>query len=465
MSQSKMALDVNGPAVAKSLVGGTLVGAGAMSAIELVRLLVAQQRDAAAAKDPTQTDKNTIVLTLPSKQAQATVNSTRSRLERFGAKAKITSPISKSVGPASKSQCRRLDGTMGKTAATTGWPTQTASVLAALGGGVGGAMLIDKVYAMARERKLRAELEAAQNEYVNLLSGQPKTAETIELLDMFDLRDPSTKAAAASDIGLLNYPISFMTLLTLLGSGSTAYLTKRVLDEKLRDSENVGMDIPKINRIVLKTQDGQAQDVPEKVAMAAVVLAVQARKGELGPLGDSDIKLACAGHGIRPESLLKQAQEDVSGLVNNVAKNYPDLMSLLQTKYTQANGGVMGWIANRFPSAFQHGLQLPGIKQLAARKTSTALSNLLPTKAAAAGRAPVGTMLASLIGADLMAPTAESIADKVVDKQNQEQERGTRVEPARMRVQAADPGAAEYLNKHSERVVELIRQLAAAGKV
>ena len=64
---SKLPLGIKAETVARYLAGGALAGAGTAAAINLVQLIKEMDRRRAEAKQPSETDESTIVLTLPKK--------------------------------------------------------------------------------------------------------------------------------------------------------------------------------------------------------------------------------------------------------------------------------------------------------------------------------------------------------------------------------------------------------------
>ena len=110
---------------------------------------------------------------------------------------------------------------------------------------------MDKLYEMQRERRLKRQLDAAQREYMTVLGGgSVKGASAVG--EMFS-GDSEEKQADGETFGMLNYPMAALALMTILGSGATGYLTKKVLDEKLEQAHDQSMDIPKVKRIVFQT--------------------------------------------------------------------------------------------------------------------------------------------------------------------------------------------------------------------
>jgi hypothetical protein len=469
----KQALDIDAGTVAKSVVGGAIGGAGVMSAITLLRMLAAQRRDAQGQVQPDDTNEDTIVLTLPQKKAEDAPPGSIAEDRVYGSdnpEKKVDHPKSRHNKLVAKRQFRNFDGTIGTKVAATGWPTQTASALGVVGGGLAGAALVDRIYAIHREMKLKREIEAAKQEYLDMLQGgEPKTAEARSILYSFTPVG-TEKQAGAESFGAQNYPMTVMALLTLMGSGSTAYITKKILDEKLRESEDVGFDPPKVNRILIRSaKSPQPQEIGQDEFKAAMVMAIQSELGTVGPLADDDMKLALAKIGESPNSFLKKAQDQgVADLIADMREKYPDILSSLQTKFTQAQSGPMAWIANKFPGMFKSLANFPGLRNIADNKTKSMLSNALYPEVKLAQKAPIGPMLAAAFGGDILNDPDET-AKKVVDEQERRQRlrksQELTPEAGNIRVEAQDSAALKYLMEHKNEVRALLKNLAAGGRV
>lgn len=106
------------------------------------------------------------------------------------------------------------------------WQTMAAALLAAGAGGAIGYNLSDKVMQAARVRRLRKDLTKARTEYIKTLG--PDEAEASAVKDA---------QHHAHTFNKIDYPLGLTALLTLLGAGGTAWLTKRILDEKFRQPD------------------------------------------------------------------------------------------------------------------------------------------------------------------------------------------------------------------------------------
>lgn len=459
---NKHAINIETGTVAQALAGGALAGTGIAAALAVIRMAIADKRDAKANTTPTDTDKDTIVLTLPRKKtAEAAPPGS---VGEGAVVSKPDKPKSRSWGTIKGNQLRCNDGTIGMKVAGTGWQTQTAVPLAVGLGASGGAMLIEKLYNMHREMKLKREIEQAKQEYLDMLQGgRPRTKEASDLLSMFSITNEKT--AADTSFGALNYPISVMALLTMLGSGSTAYLTKKVLDEKLKEEEDNGFEPPKINRIVFKTASSQFEGNCDD-ARAAIVIAVQSHCNEPGPLADADVKMALAEAGMTPEGLIKRAQEGgISELVEMMRAKYPSILSGIQAKFSQSSGGPMGWLSNKFPGAYQNFLNLPGVRNIADNKTKSMLTNVLSPQVKMA-KAPIGALLAAALGGDMLEDSPESIAKAVqLELENKRKASETKYVPGKMRIEAKGKAAADYVANNHDQIARLIQELAASGRL
>ena len=181
----------------------------------------------------------------------------------------------------SESMKGRVPVIMGKTAAS--WTETTAAILATMGAGALGASVVNKVFAMQREKELKKKLSDVQQEYAMQLTGERKAGEFIDALCGM----PKQADAA----GLIKLPLVVGGLVYALGAGSAAYVTKKILDEKFREAASAGRDLPRVRRIVFKTvsqpvaekADLAEQQVENENALAAAEKAAGTEGVEIGP--------------------------------------------------------------------------------------------------------------------------------------------------------------------------------------
>lgn len=496
---NKVALTVDPNVVSRHALGGLMVGGSTAALVNLLHAVNQARNERKAKMQSLQTDENTIVLTLPPKSAEITGKAVQPKVEAMKA-GDYTVQRDKSQSRESGNGRYGPRLVMGeKSAEPTGWPTLTASGLAALGGGSVGAAIINKLYEVQRERRLKAELEAAQNEYMDLLGGKKvKGASIVE--DMF-WDDDGDEKQADSAFGMLNYPMAAIALMTILGSGATGYLTKQVLDQKLKDTQDQGKDIPKVKRIVFQT--APAQD-PQKLASAedgeAVLGSLMLMMDKVGGterfVGDPEVKAAADKAGITKQALLDQTQN-----INQawgMLLGQPELRKALYrvgVDYTSKGPGrFFKQVALSTPMGMRHADQkaMGWLQQLRQRGLSskahygTLLSeegrrpihpmtninapmpklaqDLSPLVTAGAGF--LGTGVAKELLADKMTP--EQLAQLIVsaqdDVKHQRLLKDTKV-PDTIQIHAKDPNAAQFLGHNAAKIQAITRRLAAEGQV
>lgn len=480
----KLALDVDPAVVARYAAGGALVGGGAAAMVNLVHMINQMKAERARRMKPTETDENTIVLTLP-KRAEA-VTTDENTIPK-----KVIGPTSKMyLINRDKSQSREdLTQKFGpklcmnkKMAGASGWPTLTAAVLAALGGGAAGVGLVNKLYEVQREKRLKEELEAAKQEYMSALTA--KSVKGASVLDNLFPSSPDNEKQADSTFGMLNYPMAALAILTILGAGSTGYLTKKILDEKLRATSEAGLEIPKIKRIVFRTepqppvteQDKQAELEDVESVASGLLVMMDNVGGENRFTSAPEIKEAMAKAGLTATQLVKQA-DDWDTLMTQLG-NAPELrhsMYKLYNKYTASNPISRG---------LGHVALSTGMGQRAAdKKLYTKLTdmraNLKPgqmhDKVAQETMSPAGiigtSILGRTVGRDLMngqTASPDEMAKLIVEAQD-EAKRKTLLqdtkEPGTVQVVAHGKAAKRYLTKNQEKIKAVVKRLAAEGQI
>lgn len=452
-----------------------MVGISAASLIEMAHSIRLARQQAKMRQDPTETDENTIVLTLPKRAevmpengkptAAKTVESTKSG-DYVVNRGKQSRHVKGQFGP-----------NLSKAGAADGWPTLTASALAAIAGTAGGSMLVSKIVERQREKRMRSEMEAARQEYLDMLSGGAvKGASVVE--DIFGGFEPEGEKQAGDTFGMLNYPLAAMAILTILGTGTTGYLTKRVLDEQFQATSKATKDIPKVKRIVFRSApetDPSKMASAEECGVHAAGLLVMMDKvsGQYRATSMPYVKEALDKAGLTAEALVKQA-DDYDMLSETLSSN-PDLAQALKRVYIDQT------TTNPFARFFKRTVAaMPGFKQHGTSKLVAMIQGMRPGSAPAgapqakvAGVLPainglsgaliggaVGTgMTGDRISKDELAAMIEAAQQKA---QAQAQEKP---EPDSVRVQATDPAAAAYVSKNSVKIKGILRRLAAEGQI
>ena len=208
------------------------------------------------------TDKDTIVLRLPRKSLRKQAEDC-TKVKREGPRSKTEVVPKKSYRKVIKpGPPKKVDGIHAmEKESWPGWPDfvkdpyrEASHALLVLAAGAGSYKAVDALYKKVVDKRMRADEEAAKQEYIDAL--MPKNAED----DMFEKEALSVSAT--------------MALLTMLLAGSAAYTTRNVLDtrrDKLtRDSYSPP---PRINKIVFKAdEEGEGKEAScDQVAAAFIV--------------------------------------------------------------------------------------------------------------------------------------------------------------------------------------------------
>jgi hypothetical protein len=479
----KQAIEVDPHAVARFATGGVLAGAGSAALLNLVRMVKDMRERQAALTADEDTNENTIVLTLPRKTAEVTC-------------AKPTTPkkaemIKRTTTTGPGKQPRRPDGTAGPSVKyATAWPSLTLGVLAGIGGTAAGAHIVNKLYQKHREKELGGELEMARQEYLDALQGG-KTAAAVDRFLGFD----ELEKVAGEAAGLLNLPMAAMAIMSILGGAGTGYVTKRVLDEKFRESQSRGLDIPKVQRIVFKSQPNPGAAVPidgeeeEKEASADDLMLVKAAICVMCDALDSEarilnvpyVKTACDEAGIKQGELLKSAQ-DINSLFEKLQSN-PKLQKLIVRagmsthpvlKHFQwaANvPGVRGMLYNQTTSKISDYLKAPreGFNADKGKAFFSSIRNdLMGSKEQLQPKQASLSLLSSVLGSSIAGnANQDDLVQAVVAAQRAQQDGEQRPEeaPGAIEIESSDPGSDAYVSANREKIMALVQQLQAQGKL
>jgi hypothetical protein len=487
----KQAIDTD--VVGRHAAGGALVGGGVAALVNLVHM-VNQMREARAKKlAPTETDENTIVLTLPNKKGEVVSQKSTEpssiegpkvgdfALDRATGKSRVAKSAIKTPGAGQFGPKLCMASADKSAEGTSGWPTLTASVLAALASGVGGASIVNKLYEAQRERKLKQELDAAKQEYMDMLSGNAvKGASFIE--DAFNWNSTDEKQAGAGSVfGPINYPLAAMAIMTILGSGTTGYLTKKVLDEKLKETNDKSLDVPKVKRIVFKSQPEQdttkiAEDYEREAVAAGLLVMMDNVEGSYRFTSDPEVKTAMSKDGTTKESLVKEAN-DWDTLTTHL-EGAPDLRRALYGLYTRYTSNPVSGFFKRMA------LKIPAVRRHADQKLYGALdglrngsidikSHLKTASVGVPGKAlstVAGSLFGGMAGTQLLDDdlTPDELAKLIVAAQEQAEQnkalKDSKV-PGTVRVEAGDPGAHQYIANNKRNIQAVIKRLASEGQL
>jgi len=455
-------LDINKTTVGRAALGGAVAGGSAMALLNLFRRAKEMSDERKALLHEPETDEDTIVIRLPPKASECTCTKPT----------KVTAVETTRRGEASGNgkQFRRvMDGTFG-TKTASGWPTLTAATLAG-GAGIGiGAHLVNKIYEKRRLKALKDELEAAQEEYMSSLQGSKMAVDSLFAV-------PMSKGAQHSEskaFGFLDYPVSMAALLALLGTGGSAYITKKVLDQQFADAESKGLDKPKLKRIVFQTQPGAKMaghepGTQEDIDCVTAALGVMLDKvGERTVILDKPyVKSAMEKAGTTAGTLIKMAQ-NTDSLIEYMRGN-PELRKMIQNAYIEQHPKY---------NKFKFLTKLPGAGRFMDNKLYAALQRLPGTQAPEVAKqaAPTslsGMMLSSVVGQRIgdKDSNPEEIAAAVIKAQEAKEQasKKPKVTPEEqadgVQLAADDPEAAAYLEANRERVRAILKHMAATGKI
>lgn len=454
---------VKWPTVSRFALGGLGLGAGAASTLALLHMLQQARKDARKAKE-LKTNENTIVLTLPKKQASAessaaaekdtlkAISSTRRSTEvkspstSRAVKTEFTTVTEHKV-KTGKGQLRHIDGRYGNKAASekqANWQTLTLAVLAGLGGGAGGYAIIDRLYHNRRMKDKMREVEEARNEYLDQLR--------------------SKEAADKSSFNVIDYPLAMAALALILGGGATAYGTKKLLDIHSDDIEDSGRDRfkPQVKRIVFKTaeagDDFDEDTEAEKIA-AVIGIMLDICSGRPDILGDDAVQKSAAAAGIDIGSIYKMAsyEEDYSSLLATLEGN-PDFRNLIQRVAAEKHPVLRHakWL-----------LKMPIIKGMADKKLYSAVHENLGPQSALPKQAAVIASLPKMLGASVAGSSIAGVlgddTDTVQDEEDEE-ERARRV-LSQLTIAAEDPESAKFIEQNEEKLKRLLQVMAASGQL
>lgn len=342
------------PTIARFGVGGAAVGTGAAALMQLLqRMKIEKQldKDERKVRHP-ETDKDTIVIRIPEKQANAEgslsvvelqnlINSLLAQHEyddrddRQEKSAVIKEEHGKYVlydhtgsqvlgKHATRQDALKQERAIqaAKHASTEKRANDPAtfalSWLAALAGGSGAYALMRKLDQKRIVRDLKEREDAAHTALMNeMYSGDEKQANTFGPTD--DL-------------------LGSGLLLTLLGAGATGYITKKIMDEKFKAEDEKSFKAPKVQRIVVRKVPLEEDTDDEKVASdedldvlrSALVLHMAKQAGDL------DVLIANSGLEKSAQHSLFTANGPAASLSDSIMEllhSSPDLRHTLQSNY------------------------------------------------------------------------------------------------------------------------------------
>lgn len=500
--------DINNRRFLTAVLSGVLGGAGVASAANLLRSF----REMRKPKQD-ETDDETIVLTLPSKAAAAgydgmqaakpgenkVVSTGKGGVQQMRDGGKFGKGIGQ--GKEAKPEVKCAGGNPG--------PNSTGTIVAnAIGLTAGGLLsydVVSRLYDALQERRLKRKLEAAQQAYVNAMSGASKRAEIVTSVlapvEHALCKEPMDKTAGILDIlpgdsaDVIRYPAAAYILALLAGTGATAYVTKKVMDKQFPE-EKINKDINHPTRIVFRTEGSKPALVEgakgkEKKASAETCAAITALLPiymdvvEGAPnrtLAEPYVKMAAAA-GTDPAGLLKIAKADMSQAYGIVMRDPKALWAILK-------GTKFGLNFNKLDAAHILRDARPDTYRRAVDAAIDATFAGGPNdgiiRRAWNGVARAGTKaFANMGGRDMLVDRAlksAAVEDLVIDafKADEEQSSAAPIDDAKsiaarvkaklrqrrgVSVEAADPRAARYLRANKAAIRQLLAKLNAQGSI
>lgn len=353
--------DVNNRRFMTAVLAGVLGGTGVSAAANLLR----QYRDLRKSRKGEETDDDTIVLTLPKAAEDGYTGMANAKpgerkvTAKGGLQSRDNGRYGKSI---SVDPAPEKPDNVVKKAEPSGNPgpnsvaTVVANTLGLTAGGIVSYEVASRLFDAMNERRLKRRLRAAQEAYVNAMSGASKRAEDVMRVlgpvERVICRDPMDKSAGIvgriSDMfpdtmtNVIRYPTAGAILALLAGTGATAYVTKKVMDREFPE-EKLKKDLNKPTRIVFRTVDSrpellEGEKGEEKTASAETCAALTAMlpiymdvvEGKPNrTLADPYVKMAEAA-GTDPAGLLKMAKDDMSSVYGIVLRDPKALWSVLK---------------------------------------------------------------------------------------------------------------------------------------
>lgn len=466
----KIAIDPT--TVARHAAGGMLMGGSTAALISLLHSINLRRRQQKELRDPDESDENTIVIRLPgNKHAAVSCDEGMPVSVKHVDKPKASN---KRVPALTYRKGYYKSQPMLKTLEKAAdWQTLAASILGATGGGILGYKIIDSAYQRSVQRKLKEQERAARQEMLNAM-----LAKSGSVLSAFDL--PMDKEAREkSRFSYLDAPFAVAALMTLLGSGGTAYITKKVLDSKLEEQQKA-FKPPKVQRIVFKSATAagpdEVQATPDDLecVQASVAVAMDMLDTERKLASCPDVKAELDTAGQTMDQLYKWAQQDVDPLIAYLQSN-PKLRRALQRAWMEQHPVLRH---------FKGVVDLPGISHIAdkklygktnelgnqigglSRQTLKRIVDAFGVRSTQAKTA--GFVLPSFVGSVLAEKAVSSIAgSKPATEPAEEELSKENVQEILRNIQlsATDPKAAAYLEANQEKIRALLGRMAMRGTI
>ena len=236
------------PSIREATIGGGVAGIGIGAILALVHQM-RLQRKLKEIKTPPDVDEDTLTLNLPPGAA--------TKLAEI-----LTSPISVSTTSPMKSNKKVPVGSYrqpsyhnkGKGPTTmkismdkssgASWQTVLMELLGGTAAGIGGYKLTDMLYKNYVDRQLKKQEDSARQEMMTQLMA-PKTGTWLD--DAVQLPMCKDSQSAREPTGVIPAGLAGTIFLTLLATGGTAYLTKKLLDAKFHEATDQYKEALRVN--------------------------------------------------------------------------------------------------------------------------------------------------------------------------------------------------------------------------
>jgi hypothetical protein len=411
------------------------------------------QKERQEAIEPAETGEGTLVLTLPRKKEAAEDKEDKSerKEKKQPVKVKVVHRrISMLVGPKGKHQIRHGDGQMGTKCA--GFWESVMATAAPVVGGIGTAAIVNKLYQRYMEKKLEKKLDAAKREYLDALV-QQKQSEYLETT--FTAPGLEKQAFTLGDV---------IPAFWLLGSAGTAWLTKKILDKKLKERQEEELDIPRVQRIVFRTapqlEEGEkAASASDMETLRGAFAVIMDRVDTDNHILDQDeVKQAMEKIGTTHRELFQMSRDD--RIFDFMAK-HADFRRTLNNAAIKAHPILQkyGWDVS---------MQTRSILEALVNKKANAIQ-----KRAILGTS-VGDVLGGYLGGAMADDDSQVDADQLANalikvREKQLKQKYTQKTPAaraaEIKLEAKDPAAQEYLSSRKDQIREMLRQMIAEQKL
>ena len=370
----------------------------------------------------------------------------------------------------------------------------TASMLAGIGGTAAGFQLMNKLYKSWREKNLQGELDSVRHEYLQGLISPDKQATIIDHWFPQDLE--KTADHNGNPFNFIDSTVASAMLLTILGAGGAAYVTKRMLDTQAAKKQDEEFVAPKVKRIVFRTAKGPIDsaslplDAGEQQTLKAAFCVFYGKlSGEDTLVKDAGVKQAIVTELYKfaddkdLDNLFARLEADPE-LTKNVIQAFSSKIPLLGGA-VHATAGVPG-LRGLYMSMMKHKakdmLSNPSVhtnvadvtKQkgvtadnpFAAKKLrfmgyggdADMMSKIEAMKSAQLNPL-VGLGIQSAVGGTAGAALSGGLS-AASEKREEVKRRRRKQEKQSITVSAADPQAAKYLNDHQQQILKAIVRAA-----